>query len=221
MNGYPSLSILIPTVAGREEKFNKLHDFIQRQIAVNDINSSYINVIGDKTFGGGIQGLYEIEIISYSDNKEISIGEKRNRLYKLAHGKFSWMIDDDDWTHHQAIKLIIDAIKSNPEADCIGFKELCIYNGKRVESSNFSLKYKEWADNYDGFNHVRTPFHKTPIATKLCQSVGVKDMRYGEDHEFAKDIYPLLETEVYIDEFIYHYRHNDSEEHNEKYGIKE
>jgi len=196
----PLLSILIPTVVGREEKFEKLKWFLETQI--------------NRT-----SPPLQVEIISISDNKEISIGEKRNQLYKKAIGKFSWMIDDDDWIDFYGIHLICNAIKDNPSADCIGFKELCIYNGKKVESSNFSLKYKEWADDFDGFNHVRTPFHKTPILTKICQEVGVKDMRYGEDHQFAKDIYPLLENEVYIDEFIYIYRHNDSEEHNKKYGI--
>lgn len=212
----PLLSILIPTVTGREESFHKLIDFLLSQCKPATVFMNVVQVMQEPFY----EVEQEVEIIIYKDNKEISIGEKRNELYKRAHGKFSWMIDDDDWTHYEAIKLIIDAIKSNPDADCIGFKELCIYNGKRVESSNFSLKYKEWADNYDGFNHVRTPFHKTPIATKLCQSVGVKDLRYGEDHQFAKDIYPLLENEVYIDEFLYYYRHNDKEEHNEKYGIK-
>ncbi len=199
----PLLSILIPTVVGREEKFNKLKSFLEWQ-QWQDIN------LGK-----------QIEIIIQSDNKEISIGEKRNQLYKKAKGLFSWMIDDDDWVHYDAVNIIAGKIIANLSADCIGFKELCIYNGKKVESSNFSLKYKEWADDFDGFNHVRTPFHKTPILTKICQEVGVKDMRYGEDHQFAKDVYPFLTNEIYIDEFLYHYRHNDSEVHNEKYGIKE
>jgi hypothetical protein len=197
----PLLSILIPTVKGREEKLHKLWDFLKWQMEAGNIKD------------------FEVQITYYSDNKEISIGEKRRRLYEGAPGLFSWMIDDDDWTDGQAIKTIIDAIKKAPDADCIGFKELCIYNGKRLESSNFSLSYKEWADNFDGFNHVRTPFHKTPIRTELCRQAGVKDLRFGEDHEFAKDIYPILKKEIYIDEFIYHYRHNDRETHNEKYGI--
>lgn len=221
----PLLSILLPTVKGREEKFDQLLYFLMEQgqragtkvmhkellkfSAANNqfmINAPYV---GEK-----------VEIISCCDNKEISIGEKRDILYKFAIGEFSWMIDDDDSTHHLAIAYILHAIKSKPEASCIGFKELCIFNGKRVESSNFSLLYKEWADNVDGYNHVRTPFFKTPIKTELCQRVGVKDMRYGEDHQFAKDIYPLLKTQSYIDEFIYIYRHSDKEPHAEKYGIK-
>jgi hypothetical protein len=80
------------------------------------------------------------------------------------------MIDDDDTVHYQAIPLIIN--KLDGIVDCVGFKELCIFDGKRVESSNFSLQYGGWADNEDGFNHVRTPFFKTPIKTHLCKLVG-------------------------------------------------
>lgn len=220
----PLLSILIPTVTGREEKLRQLIIFLFSQTIQEGIDTQHKKIL---TAGIDIPmidfpvGSEIIEIISYSDNKEISIGQKRNMLYRFASGTFSWMIDDDDWTDGQAIQLIIDAIKANPDIDCVGFKELCIYNGKRVKSSNFSLQYKEWASDADGFNHVRTPFHKTPIRTTLCQQAGVQDLRYGEDHQFAKDIYPLLKNEIYIDEFIYHYRHNDKELHNEKYGIKE
>jgi hypothetical protein len=195
------LSILIPTVIERAEQFHRLRVFIQRQIIDFELED-------------------QVEIIYLQDNKEISIGKKRDELYKMANGAYSWMIDDDDWVHYNALPIIIDTLKINTgiEADCVCFKELCIFDGKRVESSNFSLQYGGWADNVDGFNHVRTPFFKTPIKTNLCKHVGVADMRFGEDHDFAIRIKPYLKHEAYIHEFIYIYRHNSSS-HNERYGI--
>lgn len=192
------LSILIPTVIERAAQFHKLRQFIFRQIIDFELEDL-------------------VEIVYLQDNKEVSVGKKRNDLYNLAKGEYSWMIDDDDWVHYEALPMIINLLDG--KVDCVGFKELCIFDGKRVESSNFSLQYGGWADNADGFNHVRTPFFKTPIKTALCTLVGVADSRFGEDHEFARRIHPYLKTEAYIDQFIYHYVHNSSD-HNQRYGIK-
>jgi len=195
---YILLSILIPTVKERAEQFHKLRQYIYRQLVDHELTDN-------------------VEILFLQDDKEMSIGEKRNKLYRMAHGAYSWQIDDDDWLHPEAIPYICDELRFE-EVDCVGFKELCIFDGKRVESSNFSIKYGGWADNQDGFNHVRTPFFKTPIKTRLCLQCPIPPIRFGEDHEFAKAIYPLLEKEAYVDEFIYHYIHN-STPHNQRYGI--
>lgn len=159
----------------------------------------------------------EVEILHLVDNKEMTIGMKRQKLYEMANGEYSWMIDDDDWVHYEAVPKIVAVLDGI--ADCIGFKELCVFDGKRLESSCFSLKYSGWMDNHDGYNHVRTPFFKTPIKTELCLQVGVHDIRWGEDAVFAEEIYPHLKTMTFIDEWIYHYKHNASP-HNERYGIK-
>lgn len=191
------LTICLPTVKERADQFHQLLTYIQGQILEHRLSD-----------------LVEIKILS--DNKEMTIGEKRNKLYQMANGEYSWQIDDDDWIHYEALPLIVDALKDKP--DCVGFKELCIFDGKRVESSDFSIMYSGWLDNYNGFNHVRTPFFKTPIKTSLCLQCPAPPIRFGEDHQFSKMIKPLLKTEEYIDEFIYIYRHNSSP-HNQRYGI--
>ena len=96
------LSILIPTVVGREQKCKKLLDFINKQI--NE---------------GGFAD--DIEVISLKDNKEISIGAKRQKLYEMAKGKYSWQIDDDDWIDMYSIKFIMEVI--DDDVDCITFRE--------------------------------------------------------------------------------------------------
>jgi glycosyltransferase involved in cell wall biosynthesis len=191
------LSVLIPTVLERAAQFHKLRQYIFHQLVDHELTDI-------------------VEIVYLQDNKEMTIGAKRNKLYRMAKGVYSLQVDDDDWLHPLAIPYIVDELNENP--DCVGYKELCIFDGKRVESSSFSLKYPGWLDNYDGFNHVRTPFFKTPIKTRLCLQCSIPDIRFGEDHEFAKMIHPLLTTENYIDEFIYHYIHN-STPHNDRYGI--
>jgi hypothetical protein len=193
------LSILIPTVVGRELKLAYLVDEIYRQLYV-------LNAHGD------------VEVKWLSDNKELSIGEKRNLMYNRAVGEYSWMIDDDDFIHFRAIEFILKALEKKP--DCIGFKELCIFDGKRVESSNFSSRYDSWRDNFDGFNHVRTIFTKSVVKTELAIQAEVPHIRFNEDEQFAINLKPFLKKEEYIDEFIYHYIYSSKEPHTEKYGIK-
>jgi len=192
------LSIQIPTILGREKLFNELYSFITHQI-----NRDRFKDV--------------VEVIACKDNKQLSIGAKRQRLYEMADAKFSVQVDDDDWLHNQYVKKVLFAIHAYP--DCITYKEHCFIDG-RIELSNFSLNYSDWASFKTGrIKHARTPFFKTPIKTDLCLRTGVNDMRFGEDHDFAKRIKPILKTEVHIDEFMYIYRHT-STPHNERYGIK-
>ena len=196
------LSILIPTTVDRRESYTKLKNEFLRQIEENGLQDT-------------------VEIKSCEDNKEMSIGSKRDLLYKAANGKYSLQWDSDDWIHAEAIKLIVEAAKQNP--DCITYKELCTIDGE-VKFSNFSKEYDDWNGDgnnvlSDGFHFQRTPFFKTPIRTEYCQHIGVADLRWAEDHDFARLIKNMLHTEVHIDEFIYLYQHTSSE-FNERYGIK-
>ena len=192
------LSILIPTIEERKEQYEKLH----RNLSLNI--EKY-----------GLKG--EVEIVSICDNKEMPIGEKRNRLYKLATGSHSLQLDDDDLLSDDAIKLITDAIKFE-DADCVTFKELCIINGRTFECKH-SLMYDDWGERKDGFRYVRTPFCKDAIRTSICKQIPVPEIRFGEDHAWARLIKPHLKTETHINEFLYIYKH-DSTDFKTRYGIK-
>lgn len=192
------LSILIPTVTGRSKQFTALCEFLHNIIDLHDLD--------------GI-----VEVVFLRDNKEMTIGEKREKLYRMATGLFSWQIDDDDCVPADAIPIILEAIKEMPS--CITYEELCNIDG--IESrSNFSLKYADWAENEDGFDHVRTPFFKTPILTSICQQVPIPHIRFGEDHVFARAVKTHLHAEVHIDKVLYYYNHVSSP-FNERYGITE
>lgn len=226
------LSILIPTTIDRENQYlelaiNKLGRLIS-EFKEENYKNGLINVdhytfhfINDPELSpiSDNMDLYpKIEVISIQDNKEMSIGEKRELLYKRASGIYSLQIDDDDSIADNAIELILEAIKQEP--DCITFRENCMMNGKYY-TCNHSLKYNDWADNFDGFDFVRTPFYKDVIKTSIAQSVPFQHIRYGEDHAWSRDLKPYLKNEVHIDKEIYYYIHNSKpEEHNERYGIR-
>lgn len=194
----PLLTILIPTVVGREAEFDKLKGNIDLQCAI-------------------LGGYDEVEILSLKDNKEITIGEKRERLYAMANGLFSWMIDDDDSISPDAIQNILAVIIDNPHIPCITFRENCMMNGE-YKSSNHSIKYEKWADNFDGYDYVRCPFYKDVIRTDIAQSVPFEYVRYNEDEKFSMAIKPLLTDEAHIDKEIYFYIYEPKETHEERYG---
>lgn len=190
----PLLSILIPTVVGREKEFDLLVSCLGKQYSGVDVEISYIK-----------------------DNKEITIGEKREQLYRKANGLYSLQIDDDDDIHPQAIQIILDAIKSNPNVPCVTYREKCIMNGE-YKSSNHSIRYDKWMDNFDGYDYVRCPFYKDVIRTDIAQSVPFEKIRYNEDERWSMAIKSLLTDEIHIDEEIYYYIYEPKDTHEERYG---
>lgn len=210
----PLLSILIPTVVGREDECHELELTIDKQAYNRKVD------VFDK-WGDVIRREWDlltfVETIIYKDDKKISIGEKRERLYSLANGTYSFMIDDDDSIAPNAIELILNAIKNNPEIPCITFREKCMMNGI-YKSSNHSIRYSQWMDNQDGFDYVRSPFYKDVIRTDIARSVPFPHIRYNEDEQWSKALKPFLTDEIHIDEELYHYIYNETN-HNERYGL--
>lgn len=152
-----------------------------------------------------------------SRGKEISIGEKRNDLYKLSPAKYTVQWDSDDNIHPQGLKLIIEALQNNPDVDCCTYEEYIDMDGK-IQRSNHSLKYDDWHDVYDGYDYVRTPFMKSVIKTEIAKSVPVPFIRYSEDYQWAKALKEKLKTEIHIDKQIYRYIHKSTNEI-ERYGL--
>ena len=201
------LSILIPTIPEREKQF--------KAITAKLINQAFL--CGSKD---------EVEFVFNSKPKgTISIGLKRDEMYKKAKGLFAVQIDDDDDVPDYFVETILRTIKNNSSVDCIGYYERCLINGVK-KRSKISVLSKEWRENkipINGVDYLRTPFFKTPIKTELCQKTGVLDMRFGEDHDFAKRIFPLLKSESFINKVMYFYTANSltQQQHKERYGITE
>ena len=204
----PLLSILIPTVVGREDD---LYRVTKKICGGGFTEEDMITGAAGKYFG-------ECQLHIIKDDKQITVGEKRERLYEAAEGLFSWQIDEDDDIADNAIELILEAIKSNPEIPCITFREKCMMNGV-YKSSNHSIKYEKWQDNFDGYDYVRCPFYKDVIRTDIAQSVPFPHIRYNEDEQWSMAIKPLLTDEIHIDEELYYYIYNPTETHEKRYGF--
>lgn len=187
----PLLSILIPTVVGREDQLEKLLAELYRQ----RVALPFPNIIQ-----------FQIK----KDNKEMTVGEKRGVLYQESIGLYSFMPDDDDGIAPDFFVRVVAAIEQNP--DCVTYFESVDIDGD-VSKSNHSIKYGGWHDNPswpEGFKYARTPYFKDVIRTEIAQSVEVPHIRWNEDEQFANALHPLLENEIHIDDFMYFYKHVSS-----------
>jgi len=195
----PILTIMLPTTVDRRKCFYSLLEKVLKQI----------NDLGMQQF---------VEILIDEDNKEKSIGKKRQDLLERASGIFVVGIDSDDFIADTYIEDIVNVINSNPNVDHIGFLENCWIDGQESKSI-FSIRHHKWDENTDGYDHVRCANPKSVIRRTKALEVGFEDSRYGEDRVFSEKVTPLLLSEVFIEKELYLYRYNSSE-HNYRYGIK-
>lgn len=187
--GDKKLSILICSIKGRERLLRNL-----------------VNVLGN-------QATDDIEILVEVDNKEISIGAKRNILLRKARGDYVVFIDDDDLVSDDYTSKILKAIETSP--DCCAIEGEIDHMKRIREGRRFhrhrctqkfihSIQYEKWFER-DGI-YYRCPNHLNPIKRKLVGQIMFPEMNQGEDKDFSLRILSLLKTEVFIKGIIYYYR---------------
>lgn len=197
----PLWTIMIPTTVDRDELYEKLCEELFNQVAEMRLNLNE-----------------HIEIIGQRDNKEISVGLKRQQLLDRAKGLFVSGFDSDDWPNPDYIHDIWNVLYTHREViDHVGFIEDCDIDGVKSRSI-FSIKHKSWDEMEEGYDQVRCANPKSVIRRTKALQVGYKDMRWGEDRVFAEAVTPLLESEIFIEKPLYYYRHISSPS-NERYGI--
>jgi hypothetical protein len=193
------LTIAIPTIESRSECFNKLLTEIEKQT---------------KLYGESI------EIISLCDNKEMTIGEKRNKLNEMAKGKYVVQWDDDDWICEDGIDLIMEGI--NMDYDCVTYNSP-VFKERLVMGRiyNYSIK------NYYSYDKKSDTFflsadQKCVIKKNIIDKVKFREIRYQEDLQFLYDIHPFLKTEYKIEKNVYFNLNLSGDsvfDFNKRYGI--
>ena len=179
------LSILIPTLDNRKfhlaNMLKNLNEQVQRLPNKNDI-----------------------EILTYSDNRQQTTGYKRNVLLGKAKGKFVVFVDDDDKLATFYVSLIIKVIDENPDIDAIGISGQYSENGKTQIPFETSLKHN-W-EQKNGW-YLRTINHISPIRRDHALKVKFPNKTIGEDYEYTMALKKLgvLKKEFVIKEFIYYY----------------
>lgn len=177
------LSILIPTIVGREKQYNSLIESLEPQLTD------------------------QVEICVLKDNREMTIGAKRNILLHVAEGEYVAFIDDDDKVSHRYIVLLMGAILSG--CDCASLRGEYYLKGTWNGLFEHSLKYKEWKTNKNGsqIKYERYPNHLNMIRADIAKQFLFPELNHSEDYLWAKQIHESgkLKTEFYIPDVIYHY----------------
>jgi GT2 family glycosyltransferase len=182
------LSVLIPTMTSRRDKFNAL------KLRLDYLSAGH-----------------EVEILSIEDvghkNGGLTTGEKRNKLVDMANGKYSVFIDDDDDVPDYYFEQIFNAINNNPETDCIGFKGMIYgYGQPCVFRHSVGLPYSPQKVKNE---YLRPPNHLNPMLTDYFRAVRFPDRTFAEDYDFCLRLAEsgLVKNEVFIDLVMYHYKY--------------
>lgn len=182
------LGILIPTIVGREQYLQRLLDILNPQI---------------DQFKGDVQ------LFILSDNREKTIGEKRNILTQMAveagctHRAF---IDDDDTVTEDYLELNMPGVYG--DYDCNSLVGIYSVNGVVNPDKHIfihSLKFDHWYE--DEHYYYRNPNHLNVVKLDLIKDIKFQEKNFGEDGCWSEDIHKagVLKREYHIAKPFYNY----------------
>lgn len=185
----PSLAILIPTIAGREDMYHRLMKILAPQLEQYS-NSAQVYTLKDK-------------------RGDRTIGEKRNILTEWAivkghtHRAF---IDDDDTVSTDYLHLNMPGVFKM--FDCNSLVGIYSVNGVVNPKKHIffhSLKYDRWYE--DDQYYYRNPNHLNVCSLEKIGHVKFQHKNFGEDGCWSEEIarQKLLKTEYSIDTPFYNY----------------
>lgn len=181
-----ALSILIP---GIPERMDQLKTTIQKYEACIDRYN-----LGEL-----------VQIVSFIDNKKITIGEKRNTLVSLAAGRYWVMSDDDDELTDRYFEVIMREIWHEPDV-------ITYLQSARINHQKTTVEF--------GLNNINEDFIPDGITKRKAwycctwRKDAVMDARFdsslnwGEDSFFADSANKLAKTTVHIPEVCHVYQHD-------------
>lgn len=178
------LSILIPSIPSRfESHLLPLWKELQRQC--------------DESMYGS-----RVEILTLTDNKQRTIGAKRQALLNLAQGKYIAFLDDDDVPNHNYIDRTLPELMM-AIIDVITFNQYVSINGEMYPLTfKFGHEVNE-EPNKEGF--TRPPWHVCLWRRDVVQHCTFPNINYGEDWAWAEQANKCAKTSYHIDEFMMTY----------------
>lgn len=182
------LSILICTLVGRDDKLKRLLNILEPQLTS------------------------EIEVLTCKDNKQFTIGAKRNSLVNESKGKYVCFIDDDDRVSQNYISLIMEGI--NKDVDCCSLTGIITINGRNPRTFIHSLQYKSYYERNKIY--YRPPTHLNCIRSGIVRQFPFPEIDWAEDsaQAMAMSNAGVIKTEHYIKNVLYFYDYLDTKHRN-------
>jgi hypothetical protein len=183
----PILSILTPTIRGRESHLSKLQTNIEDQ-SLKLKNSAWI------------------EHLVLCDNRARSIGAKRQALVDIARGQYIAFVDDDDDVAPDYVESLLKAAQTG--ADVITFRQRAIYNGLESEV-HFGVNNQDGQFNPGGIT-LRAPWHVCAWKRERVEGCLFSEVNFGEDLVWCLQARKRIRTAHHIDKILHTYRHDAS-----------
>jgi hypothetical protein len=177
-------SVLIPTIPGREESFRSLVGSIREKLQ-------------------RIAPHLRVEFCVRFDNKEMSIGLKRQELLQGARGKYMSFVDDDDDITDAYIEDLAEMIRGN-------YQVMRLRGQIAQYTFTHSLENKLTSPMARGDVFLRPPNHLNPMLTDVAKLVSFRDSVRGEDLDWTIRLARsgFLSLEYHSDPDRIHYIYN-------------
>jgi len=145
-------------------------------------------------------GRDNVEIIVLTDNAKRPIGTKRNDGLAIAQGKYVCFVDDDDMVSDDYVVSILEEIR-NWHPDVIVFDAVISFNGEGQKLVKYGREYDH---TESGEAYFRRPNHLM-VHKKSNITEFFRDVKTGEDDEWASRMLDRIVTQSRIDKVLYHY----------------
>ena len=144
-----------------------------------------------------------VELLVITDNRSMSLGEKRQKLLELATGKYICHVDDDDLIAEDYVDSLLEKIKEN-KYDCITFTCMVSLNGGPSKPCYYSKDhiYSNFPDKY-----LRNPNHLSCYKREIALKHKFTNVEYGEDDEWGKRASKDIKKECVLDKVLYYYEY--------------
>jgi hypothetical protein len=151
-----------------------------------------------------------VQVTVLKDNRERTIGEKRQLALDVCKTPYITFIDDDDVVSNKYVQLILKELADEP--DGVGFRG--IISSERSWPVEFvhkaGLTYSDKPIQYQkSFIYTRPLNHLNPVRLEIARQIGYISLNEGEDYDYCKrlDASGLIKKAAFIDEFMYFYQY--------------
>jgi hypothetical protein len=152
-------SVLIPTIPGRENSLRSLLTSVREKVS---------------RIAPDLRVEFSIEF----DNKESSVGAKRNKLLQAAKGKYVSFIDDDDDITDAYIEDLVATIRG-------GYHVMRLRGTIRPYTFTHSIDNKLTDNMARGDVFIRPPNHLNPMMSDVAKLVQFGNAVRGEDLDWT------------------------------------
>lgn len=141
-----------------------------------------------------------VEVLVLTDNKQSTVGRKRDFIVQMAKGQYLSMVDDDDEVAPDYVDSILAAIRENPGVDVVTFNILI-----RGDMEGVTYYSEDNRDDLDAGIFYRKPNHLCAWSTEIARKIRYRDVSYGEDHDWGTAARTMIRERVNIPRNLYVY----------------